>query len=55
MYACQRGHGELLDNIQMLENLDHPGVPCVDSKYCKVLMIMCYDMQFEDDATQTLF
>ena len=57
-YASQRGHGELLDNVQpsqTLEKMDHHDVPCVDSKYCKVFMIVCYDMQFEDDTTPTFF
>ena len=45
----------MFDHVKRLKDWTTLACHVYDSKYCKVLTITCCDMQYEDDATQTLF
>ena len=45
----------MFDHVKRLKDWATLVYHVYDSKYCKVLTIACRHMQFEDDATQTLF
>ena len=45
----------MFDHVKRLKDWTTLACHVYDSKYCKVLTIACYDIQFEDGVAQTLF
>ena len=45
----------MFDHVKRVKDWKTIACYVYDSRYCKVLTIVCNDMQFEDGTTQTLF